>query len=210
MSIQRPVESSQTRQPKLGVDYWPDAFEPQSGGSPSYKPLSLYAQALIFVLVYALLQLGWLWLRDAPTGHWVRGDLTTRPAAALIRTISPEIPAKAIGNQIKAPGGGLVIKLGCEGVEALFILMAALVAAPLTWRSRLFGALAGAMLIYILNQGRILCLFYAYRQDKSLFYLLHGSVAPLILIAVAGVFFYLWLQRFGLQPVNPSLNANKE
>lgn len=204
------AQSSQSRQPQPGVDYWPDAHEFQSEGNAPHKPPSLFAQALIFALVYAVLQLGWLWLRDAPPGHWIRGDLTTRPAASLIHLITPEIPAQAIGNQIKAPGGGLVIKLGCEGVEALFILMAALVAAPLTWRSRLFGALAGALLIYILNQGRILCLFYAYRQDKSLFYLLHGSVAPLILIAVAGVFFYLWLQRFGLQPVNPSLNANKE
>lgn len=181
--------------PIAGVDYWPDANDWQNIPAPTPQPPSLIVQALLFLLVFAILQVGWLLTRDNAFGHWVRGDLTVRPAVMLINMLSPQIHATAYGNQILATGGGLVIKLGCEGVEALFILIAALATAPLSRKSVLNGAAYGTLFIYSLNQLRILGLFYAYRADKPLFYLLHGTVAPLALIALAGLFFHWWLVK---------------
>lgn len=139
--------------------------------------------------------MGWLFLRDNTFGHFIRGDLTVKPAVMLINTFSPQINATAYGNQILAAGGGLVVKLGCEGVEALFILIAALVTAPLSRKSILNGIFYGTLFIYSFNQLRILALFYAFRADKPLFYLLHGTIAPLALIALAGLFFHWWLVK---------------
>jgi hypothetical protein len=53
--------------------------------------------------------------------------------------------------------------------------------------------LLGLMLIYVVNEIRILMLFYAFRTDKALFQLLHGTIAPLALIAIAGLFYHYWL-----------------
>lgn len=181
--------------PIAGVDYWPDAADWENIPTPSPEPPSLIDQALLFLLVFALLQVGWLFVRDNAFGHWVRGDLTVKPAVMLINTLSPQIHATAYGNQILAAGGGLVVKLGCEGVEALFILIAALVTAPLSRKSILNGVLYGTLFIYSFNQLRILALFYAFRADKPLFYLLHGTIAPLALIALAGLFFHWWLVK---------------
>ena len=79
----------------------------------------------------------------------------------------------------------------------LFLLIAAFASAQLPWRARLGGLLAGTLLVFVLNQGRILALFYAYRSDKALFDLLHGTVAPLLLIALSSLFFLFWLARYG-------------
>ncbi len=180
--------------PRAGQDYWPDQAEWPS--QPAHKPRSLIAQALLFVLVFAALQLSWLAVRDNVFGHFIRGDLTVKPAAQLINLLSPQINARALGNQIIATGGGLVVKLGCEGVEALFILLAAFVTAPLSRSAMLKGMLLGTLFIYAFNQARILTLFYAFRADKPLFQLLHGTIAPLTLVALAALFFHWWLSKY--------------
>lgn len=187
--------------PIAGVDFWPDAADwPNAADEvyatkPTPKTPTLIVQALLFLLVFAVLQVSWLVIRDYALGHFIRGDLTVKPAVCLINLLSPQTHAVAYGNQILATGGGLVVKLGCEGVEALFILMAALTTAPLSQLAKVNGVLWGAVFIYGFNQIRILCLFYAFRTDKPLFYLLHGTIAPLVLIAMAGLFFQWWLVK---------------
>lgn len=180
--------------PRLGQDYWPNEAEWLS--QPVNKTHSLITQALLFALIFAALQLSWLVVRDNSFGHFIRGDLTVKPAVHLINLFSPQINASALGNQILASGGGLVVKLGCEGVEALFILLAALITAPLSRSAMLKGMLIGTLFIYAFNQARILILFYAFRADKPLFQLLHGTIAPLALVALAALFFHWWLSKY--------------
>jgi exosortase/archaeosortase family protein len=152
---------------------------------------------LLFGAVFVLLQAGYGALR----GTWVErlaiDTLTVQSAAWLIRTLTPEVAVQAVGTRLKAPGGGINIINGCEGTEVLFLLIAAFASAQLPWRARLGGLLAGTLLVFVLNQGRILALFYAYRSDKPLFDLLHGMVAPLLLIALSALFFMVWLERYG-------------
>lgn len=179
--------------PIAGIDYWPDATDWHNIPTPTPEPPSLVVKALLFLLVFAVLQVSWLFLRDNTFGHFIRGDLTVKPAVMLINSLSPQIHAKAYGNQILAAGGGLVVKLGCEGLEALFILIAALATAPLPRKAILNGIAFGTLFIYTFNQLRILGLFYAYRADKPLFHFLHGTIAPLVLIVLAGLFFHWWL-----------------
>ena len=199
------------KSPIAGIDYWPDAADWHNNPAPTPKPPSLIVQAILFLIVFAALQISWLLVRDNSFGHFIRGDITVKPAIALINTFTPTIKATALGNQILAKGGGLVVKLGCEGVEALFILIAALVTAPLSRKSILFGILYGTLFIYSFNQLRILALFYAFRADKPLFYLLHGTIAPLALITLAGLFFHWWLVKYSTDNhlAKPVLNLFK-
>jgi exosortase family protein XrtM len=188
--------------PIPGVDYWPDQSEwpsqekhsPENPHQDQANPASaLLTQALVFILLFIFMQAGWQMLRDDAFGHFIRGTLTVKPAVMLIHLLTPHIQASALGNQILAPGGSLVIKIGCEGIEALFILIAALLSVTMAWRAKLSGMLLGLMLIYVVNEMRILILFYAFRTDKALFQLLHGTIAPLALIAIAGLFYHYWL-----------------
>lgn len=133
-------------------------------------------------------------------GTWIErlsvDELTVKPAAWLIDWLTPEVAVQAVGSRLKAPGGGINIVNGCEGTEVVFLIVAAMLVAPMAWRWRLLGIVAGSLLVFVSNQGRILSLFYAYRADKPLFDLLHGIVAPVLLILVTIVFFVWWVGRF--------------
>jgi exosortase/archaeosortase family protein len=183
--------------PIPGVDYWPDQSEwPSQNNTNQENPSpagALLKQALVFILLFILMQAGWQMVRDEAIGHFIRGTITIKPAVMLIHLLTPQIAASAVGNQILAPGGGLVIKIGCEGVEALFILIAALMSVTMAWRNKCLNIFLGTGLIYIVNEVRILILFYAFRSDKALFQLLHGTIAPLALIAIAGLFYHYCL-----------------
>ena len=161
------------------------------------QPRPLWLQALLFGAVFFLLQTGYGALHGTWAERLLIDTLTVKMAAWSIRTVTPEVAVQAVGTRLKAPGGGINIINGCEGTEVLFLLYAAFASALLPWRAGLAGVLAGTALVFLLNQGRILALFYAYRSDKALFDLLHGTVAPLLLIALSALFFLFWLKRYG-------------
>ncbi|CEN56266.1 hypothetical protein [Candidatus Methylopumilus turicensis] len=197
--------------PIPGIDYWPnqsewpsqEKYSPKDSHQDKPNPVSsLIKQALVFILLFILMQASWQMVRDETVGYFIRGTVIVKPAVMLIHLLTPKIEASALGNQILAPGGGLVIKIGCEGVEALFILIAGLLSVAIGWRAKLSGIILGLVLIYTVNELRILLLFYAFRADKALFQLLHGTIAPLALITIAGLFYHYWLQKN-----QPHLNA---
>jgi exosortase family protein XrtM len=156
----------------------------------------LALQAACFLAAFIALQTLWRWgLAGGALDVLLIDMLTVKAAVVTINFITPALHAIASGRHINAPGGGIHIGDGCEGATVLFLLMAALIALPATWRRRLGGVLAGAALVYLLNQIRLIALFYAYRSDRALFGLLHHTVAPLAMIAAAALFFLFWSMR---------------
>ncbi len=149
----------------------------------------------LFLGVFAALQFGWELSRGSALEVVVVHDMTTLPAAALVRWLTPAVPARAEQFSIKAPGGGLNVRNGCEGVEAFFLLFAAFVVAPMTWRARLGGLALGLALTFALNLARIVLLFYAWRRSPALFDLLHGSIVPVAVVLLICGYFYAWLVR---------------
>lgn len=155
----------------------------------------IFRRAVLFLAVFAALQALWA----AGRGTWIERvwieDLTVRSATLIINALSPAAHAEAKGSRIAAAGGGLNILQGCEGVEVVFMLAAAFVAFPMRARLRLYGLASGLVFVFALNQLRILALFYAFRNDRQLFDLLHTTVAPLVLIVLTGLFFHFWAAR---------------
>lgn len=176
----------------------PDTAQWSANAVPSRSPHSLALALAVFLGVFALLHV--LYQRDAGGAvHRIFIETVgTQPAAALIRTLTPSIDARAAGSRIAAPGGGINILAGCEGSEVLFLLTAAFCAVHLPLRRRLVGLLLGAALVVALNQCRILALFYAYRANRDLFDLLHTIIAPLVLVGLTGLFFHAWLRHASL------------
>ncbi len=166
--------------------------------TPEDRPKSralrgLLLRAFAFALVFMALQAGW----EAARGSWLERlwvhQLTVSSATVLINQLTPEVNAVAKGARITAPGGGLNVLFGCEGTDAVFLLAAALLVFPMSMRARLTGLLAGLVWVFLLNQLRIVALFYAFRADAGLFDLLHTAAAPLLMVVLTGLFFHLWL-----------------
>jgi exosortase/archaeosortase family protein len=143
--------------------------------------------------LFAFLQLGWQALRGTVIEHHVIHDGTVRPAAFIANVLTPGLGVSAVDATLHARGGGLNIQNGCEGLEALFMLLAAFAVAPLSWCSRLGGVLLGCAVVFATNQARILVLFYTYRADRELFDPLHAMVTPIAVILVVCVYFHAWL-----------------
>ncbi len=153
------------------------------------------ATSIVLSAVFAALQ----GLYGMATGTWVQRlfieTLGSQPAAVLINLVTPDVHAHAVGARLAAPGGGINIRGGCEGTEVLFLLLGAFAAIQMPWRRRLAGMALGALLVFSLNQARILSLFYAFRADRQLFDLLHTIVAPIVFIALIALYFYVCIHH---------------
>lgn len=149
--------------------------------------------------LYVALQWAWLQARDTPLERLVIHQLTVGSAVAMINGLTPEAQARGAAASIRAAGGGINIRNGCEGTEIWFLLVAAIAGFPAGWRARLLGMLAGAVVVFVLNQARVLGLFYGLRHDRDLFDLLHTLIAPLCMVAGALLFFLAWVAWSGRQ-----------
>jgi exosortase family protein XrtM len=161
------------------------------------KPLPVWGSAVLFLTVFFVLQMAYDACRGTSFEHLVLGDLTVAPSAALIQILTPEADVKAYGNQLIAPGGGITVLKGCDGTEVMFMLAAAFAAIVMPWRRRLIGLGLGILMVFCLNQIRLVGLFYAFRSDPSLFDLLHGTVAPIVLIMAVALYALVWFQYAG-------------
>ncbi len=175
-----------------GMAYLPDGL---CDTLPPQTPYPLWLTMVIFLGVFALLQWAWGEARDTWIERLVIHQATVKPATALIQIVTPDANARPVAASIKAPGGGLNILNGCESTEVMFLLVAAFAAVRLGWRQKLVGLALGLILVFALNQARILALFYAYRNERTLFDLLHTSVLPAVLIAAVALYFYAVLHH---------------
>ena len=162
---------------------------------PVRHSVSLVRFALLFFVAFFLLQWVYQALSDTAIYRFFLETLTVQPSAAMIHLIAPADGVIAAGPRLAWLGGRLSILNGCDGVEAMMLLMAAFITASGTWRMRFTGIALGMLLIYVLNQVRIVALYFSVRHDTALFELIHGVVGPLAIIAVACLFFAWWIGR---------------
>ena len=148
-----------------------------------------------FLLLFAAMQVVYNFTRDTLAERIIIDYATVTPSVALINTLTPTEHVSANGHQIKSKHIRLSVLNGCEGVEAVLLLVAAIVAFSAPWRHKVMGIVAGTLLIYLVNQIRIVSLYYAAVYDKSLFNDIHGYVGPTLIIILACLFFLFWVSR---------------
>jgi exosortase family protein XrtM len=155
----------------------------------------LFWRIFAFLAIFVALQS----LYGAAKGTWIErfviDQATVKTAAWFINTADPSVNVAAVGTRLRAPGGGINILNGCEGTDVLFLMIAAMLIAPLSIKGKCSGIAAGIVFVFALNQARIIALFYSFRADKALFEILHGVVAPLFLIVATAAFFMYWLGK---------------
>jgi exosortase/archaeosortase family protein len=155
----------------------------------------LIGRALVFVVVFGALQLGWQMLDGSALAHVVVDRGVVIPTAAIGAALTPAFGIHALGHRLLGFSGGINVVNGCDGMEILFLLVAGFVVAPLPWRARLLGTLAGIPVVYLLNLARILVLFYTRHADIKVFDVIHGIVTPVLMVVSIAAFYYAWLRR---------------
>lgn len=144
----------------------------------------------VYGVMYLLLSGSW----SDGLSHLVIDVATVQPAAWLARLLSADASIIAVGSRIQSPQASINVLYGCEGTDVLVVLIAALLVAPVRWRARLAGLVAGVAFVFAVNQARLLALFYAFRWHRDWFGSIHGLLAPMMVVIAVTAFFLVWLR----------------
>ncbi len=145
---------------------------------------------LLFVvyLVGGSLLLSAPWVKAGFVEPWTRVNATG--AAALARSIGVE--ALADGTQISYGQGSLSILVGCNGVEALLILISSLLAFPAPWSRRLLGVLAGTVALLGANLVRLVNLIAVAKYLPAWLDVFHVYIWQALIVLIAFALFLVW------------------
>lgn len=162
--------------------------------SPRVSPLKF---ALRFAVLFAILMGSFEWSRGSAFERVVVEDGVIAPTAALIRVLTPSEGVQQVGRTlITAPGDTRPVKLnvtrGCEGVELMAMLAAAVLAFPTTGKRRLRGLLQGTAIVYVLSVVRLAILLYALHYAPQSWEIMHGLLLPLVPIVLIALYFLYW------------------
>jgi exosortase H (IPTLxxWG-CTERM-specific) len=96
---------------------------------------------------------------------------------------------------IHSPGFAIAVRRGCDAVEPTWLLCAAILAFPASWRYRMAGIAAGVALLQALNLVRIVTLFLVGEHLPTFFHPAHLELWPAIFILAAILLFGGWRGR---------------
>jgi len=152
------------------------------------------------VLLAAYLLIAWSPVNDHVIVPFTRAIATS--SGALLNAMGQHVTVR--DTSITSPRFGVNINNGCNGVEAMLILLASIVAFPASMRARGAGLLLGAIVVQVLNAIRIVTLYLLGAYHPRLFDLFHTAVWQIVIILAAIGFFLVWSAR-----VAPSRVANR-
>ncbi len=153
-------------------------------------------QILFLVKFFAILLGAYLLIAWSPVNDGVIVPFTAAIAnwsGAILNVLGQNVTVD--GTAITSPRFGVNINNGCNGVEAMLILLASIVAFPASLRARLTGLALGALVVQVLNAVRIVTLYLLGVYHPRLFDMFHTAVWQVVVILSAIGFFLVWSAR---------------
>ena len=154
------------------------------------------AQVLFLVKFFAVLLGTYLLIAWNPVNDRAIVPLTggiARVSGSVLQMMGEDV--RVVGTTITSPKFGVNINNGCNGVEAMLILLASIFAFPASMKARAVGLLLGAIVVQFLNLIRIVTLYLLGAYHRSLFDLFHTAVWQIVIILAAIGFFLVWSAR---------------
>ncbi|MBF0551687.1 MAG: archaeosortase/exosortase family protein [Deltaproteobacteria bacterium] len=152
---------------------------------------------LLFVLFFFLAQLLYHHFRPTLTPYIVH-RATAGVGSGVINLLAPSESTTALNGLIYSQKDGfkMIVGQGCDGVESLLLVIAALAAFDLRLKQKVGGILAGAGLIYVVNLTRIVGLYFTLRYRPDDFDFAHIYMGQTVVILVGLLFFVCWIHKF--------------
>jgi exosortase H (IPTLxxWG-CTERM-specific) len=104
-------------------------------------------------------------------------------------------PVSVSGRELGGAGVLLSIQEGCDASEATALYVAACLAFPAAWESRLRAAALGVGVIFVLNVLRVVTLFYVGRYAPDWFDVAHVDVWPVLILLDCVILWTLWARQ---------------
>lgn len=153
---------------------------------------------LLFMVLFAFLY--WLLMgthgADAP---WTVEDLMTRSVVWVSGQVLTflGVAVQVEGAILRTSGFGVRVLSGCNGMEAIVMYTAAVLAYPVSWRAKGIALLVGFPAIQVVNIARILGLLMVGQYWPTLFRDAHVFVAQGVMICMVAALWFWWIDRYG-------------
>lgn len=164
------------------------------------KSQSLFLVKFFAVLVATYLLIAWNPVNDHVVIPFTKA--LAQSAGVLLNLMGQHVVVS--GTTVGGPRFGVNINNGCNGIEAMLILLSSIVAFPASMKARLSGLALGAIAVQLLNEVRIITLYLLGAHAPRLFDVFHTAVWQIVIIAAAIGFFLAWSAR-----VAPARLANR-
>lgn len=115
-------------------------------------------------------------------------------SAALIQPFDSSVIATGKVLRFSDSGFAVSIEAGCNGVEAIIVLIAAVVAFPARWRARLLAIGLGFVAVQVMNIARIISLFYLGNWNMDFFSWVHLYLWPSLIMLDVLIVFIVYLR----------------
>ena len=115
-------------------------------------------------------------------------------SASLTQLFDSSVQSQGIVLRSLSNGTAVSIQAGCNGVEAMICLTAAIVVFPASWKSKAYGLFFGFLAIQLLNIVRIISLFYLLQWNKEWFEWAHLYLWQALIILDALIVFIIWVR----------------
>lgn len=126
------------------------------------------------------------------TSPFLVDTMTIRASSILINVITPGEKTVVEGSAIIGKATVVVMR-GCEGVEVMLLLIAAVIAFPAGIGYKIYGIVAGTLIVYIFNLLRIAGLYYTIRYRPDLFDMMHIYAGQTVIIILFLILFIFWV-----------------
>jgi exosortase H (IPTLxxWG-CTERM-specific) len=160
----------------------------------------LFLVKFFAVLIGAYLLIAWNPVNDRAIVPLTGG--IAKVSGSILQAMGENV--RVAGTTITSSRFGVNINNGCNGVEAMLILLASIVAFPASMKARVVGLLLGAVVVQVLNFIRIITLYLLGAYQPRLFDLFHTAIWQIVIILAAIGFFLVWSAR-----VAPARVANR-
>ncbi|MBT8140050.1 MAG: exosortase family protein XrtM [Gammaproteobacteria bacterium] len=159
-------------------------------------------QTLRFVLIaavlYGLFHLAYHRIPDKTLQSVIYPNIIGHVAAKVINTFTPDRKVRVKDNKIMSSKAVLNIVRGCDGSGVWFMLMAAVLGFGGRIKHVVVGLVLGTLVVYTINQIRIVGLYYLVEWNRMYFPAVHTYYAPTLIIFLIAAFF-LWWTRWSIQ-----------
>jgi len=150
---------------------------------------------LYFILFFIALQIVHYSIRSYTSPLLVH-TLNAGVSSRIINFITPGEKSFSRGGLIGSGTFTIRIAQGCEGIEGILLITAALCAFSMGMKQKIGGVLVGALILYVANLARIVALYYTLKYRPDMFDLAHVYIGQTFIVFVGILFFMAWITRF--------------
>ena len=143
-------------------------------------------------ILYAAFHFAYNQIPDDYLRNTIYPNVIGHAAAETIKTLTPDRTVVVSNNALISPRAKMNIVRGCDGSGVWFMLSSAIIGFGASFRQTITGLVAGTITVYIINQIRIVGLYYVIEHNRAWFPPVHTYYAPTLIIILIAGFFLFW------------------